>query len=94
MRQLFLFVCFLITVAAIYLNPMWVNRTVSHAALRYQASPLAPPTSPLSVTTTAAPADLPALTTPANGSPISLVLVTLLLAGIVAVIGLIFWRQR
>jgi len=94
MRQLFLFACFLITVAAIYLNPMWVNRTVSHAALRYQSSPLAPPTSPLSITTTAAPTDLPPLTTPANGSPVSLVLVTLLLAGIVAVIGLIFWRQR
>jgi len=94
MRQLCLFTCFFIAMAATYLNPIWANRTVSHAALRYQSSPLSPLASSVFTTTDAISTTLPSLTVPVNGSPVSLVLVTLLLIGIVAVIGLVFWRQR
>lgn len=94
MRQLFLFSCFLIAFTVPYLNPIFAKSPVAHAALRYQSSPLSPLTTLVSTNTAVVPISLPPPVTPINGIPVSLVLVTLLLVGIVAVSVLVFWRQR
>ncbi|MCX6046165.1 MAG: hypothetical protein NT075_13725 [Chloroflexi bacterium] len=58
-------------------------------------SPLSNPiTSPVPSTASVTATLRMATATVANGSPVSLVLVAAVLVGVIAVIGLVIWRQR
>ncbi len=107
-RQLLLFGCFLsigfLVFVQIYTGVMGAEH---HALDAAQISPLLSPLiSPLTntvtntITNTVQPTAIVtatvsmAVATVANGSPVSLVLVAAVLVGVIAVIGLVIWRQR
>ena len=94
MRQLLLFLCSWIAIASIGLNEPTVAANQAWLAQAvYQSSPLTTSSAPTS--TVLSPLSTPAAALPVsvNGSPFSLVLVTLLLVGVAAVVALVYWRQ-
>ena len=98
MRQLLFSLCFVVVAFLAFVTiPNPVVRANRHAPIAAQISPLASPlATPEEISTvqtlpTATNFPVPA---PANGSPISVVLVGIVLLGLLIVISLVIWRRR